>query len=174
MSTLTEITDEEEQRAAIVPFPTIGRALAHRNFRLFVIGQGVSLLGSWMQQVATVWLVYRLSGSSLLLGVADFTAMMPAAMLLPLAGVLTDRWNRHHTVIATQALAMLQALLLMGLTVSGLVSVWQVLVLGAMLGVINAVDCTARQAFMIDLVPAPTTWATRSPSTRRSSTRPGW
>jgi len=153
MSTLTEITDEEELPAAIVPFPTIGRALAHRNFRLFVIGQGVSLLGSWMQQVATVWLVYRLSGSSLLLGVADFTAMMPAAMLLPLAGVLTDRWNRHHTVIATQALAMLQALLLMGLTVSGLVSVWQVLVLGAMLGVINAVDCTARQAFMIDLVP---------------------
>jgi MFS family permease len=153
MSTLLEIADEEPQCAEIVPFPAIGRALAHRNFRLFVIGQGVSVLGSWMQQVATVWLVYRLSGSSLLLGVADFTALLPAAMLLPLAGVLTDRWNRRRTVIATQSLAMLQAFLLMALTMWGLVSVWQVLVLGTMLGMINALDSTARQAFMVDMVP---------------------
>jgi MFS family permease len=133
----------------------MGRALAHRNFRLFIVGQGVSVLGSWMQQVATVWLVYRLSKSSLLLGVADFTALIPAAMLLPLAGVLTDRWNRHRTVIATQSLAMLQAFLLMALTMSGLISVWQVLVLGTLLGIINALDCTARQAFMVDMVPRP-------------------
>ena len=143
-----EQVDGEQQAADIVPFPKMGRALAHRNFRLFIVGQGVSVLGSWMQQVATVWLVYRLSKSSLLLGVADFTALIPAAMLLPLAGVLTDRWNRHRTVIATQSLAMLQAFLLMALTMSGLISVWQVLVLGTLLGIINALDCTARQAFM--------------------------
>jgi MFS family permease len=152
-SNVKEITDEEQQAAEIVPFPTIGRALVHRNFRLFIVGQGISVLGSWMQQVATVWLVYRLSKSSLLLGVADFTALIPAAMLLPLAGVLTDRWNRHRTVIATQFLAMLQAFLLMVLTISGLVSVWQVLVLGTVLGIINGLDCTARQAFMVDMVP---------------------
>ena len=154
-SNVLEIADEEQQDADIVPFPTMGRALAHRNFRVFMVGQGVSVLGSWMQQVATVWLVYRLSKSSFLLGVADFTALIPAAMLLPLAGVLTDRWNRHRTVIATQSLAMLQAFLLMALTMSGLVSVWQVLVLGTMLGIINGLDSTARQAFMIDLVPRP-------------------
>ena len=83
--------------------PAMGRALAHRNFRLFVVGQGISVIGTWMQQIATVWLVYRLSQSSLLLGVADFTAQIPAALILPLAGVLTDRWNRHRTVLAAQS-----------------------------------------------------------------------
>ena len=150
-----ELEAEEQQAADIVPFPTMGRALAHRNFRLFIVGQGVSVLGSWMQQVATVWLVYRLSKSSLLLGVADFTALIPAAMLLPLAGVFTDRWNRHRTVIVTQSLAMVQAFLLMALTLSGLVTVWQVLLLGTMLGVVNGLDSTARQAFMVDMVPRP-------------------
>jgi MFS family permease len=154
-SNVMEIADDEQQAADIVPFPAMGRALVHRNFRLFIVGQGISVLGSWMQQLATVWLVYRLSKSSVLLGLADFTAMMPAAMLLPLAGVLADRWNRHRTVIATQFLAMLQAFLLMALTMSGLISVWQVLVLGTVLGIINALDCTARQAFMVDMVPRP-------------------
>ncbi len=150
-----EMEGEEQQAAVIAPFPTMGRALAHRNFRLFIVGQGVSVVGSWMQSVATVWLVFRLSNSEFLLGFADFTALIPAAMFLPLAGVLTDRWNRHYTVIVTQCLAMLQAFILMALTMSGWVSVWQVLVLGTMLGIINGVDSTARQAFMVDLVPRP-------------------
>ena len=132
--------------------PAMGRALAHRNFRLFIVGQGISVLGTWMQQIATVWLVYRLSGSSLLLGVADFTAQFPAALILPLAGVLTDRWNRHRTVLVTQTLMMIQAFALMALTVAGLVSVWQILVLGALLGVVSAFDATARQSFVIEMV----------------------
>ena len=132
--------------------PAMGRALGHRNFRLFVVGQGISVIGSWMQCIATVWLVYRLSNSSLLLGVADFTAQIPAALILPLAGVLTDRWNRHRTVIITQSLMMIQAFALMALTVTGVISVWQILVLGALLGVASAFDCTARQSFVIDMV----------------------
>ncbi|MGA2617181.1 MAG: MFS transporter [Thermoguttaceae bacterium] len=130
----------------------MGRALAHRNFRLFTIGQGISLVGTWMQQIATIWLVYRLSRSSFLLGLADFSSQIPAALILPVAGVLTDRWNRHHTVLATQTLAMVQALVLMVLTLTGVVSVWQILLLGVLLGLVNAFDVTARQSLVIDLV----------------------
>ena len=133
----------------------MGRALAHRNFRLFVVGQGISVLGTWMQQIGTVWLVYRLTQSSLLLGVADFTAQIPAALILPLAGVLTDRWRRHRTVLAAQTLMMIQAFALMTLTVTGVISVWQILVLSALLGVVSAFDATARQAFVIEMVERP-------------------
>ena len=143
---------EDDPIRSVVWLPAMGRALAHRNFRLFVVGQGISVLGTWMQQIATVWLVYRLSSSSLLLGVADFTAQIPAALILPLAGVLTDRWRRHRTVLATQTLMMIQAFALMALTATGMISVWQILVLSALLGVVSAFDCTARQAFVIEMV----------------------
>ena len=131
----------------------MGRALAHRNFRLFVIGQGISVVGTWMQQIATVWLVYRLSNSSFLLGLTDFASQIPAALVLPLAGVLTDRWNRHRTVLATQALAMVQAFALMALTARGghqrLAGhpAW-----ASCLGLVNAFDATARQSFVIQMV----------------------
>ena len=144
--------EKDEPDTHSLRLPAMGRALGHRNFRLFVVGQGISVLGTWMQQIATVWLVYRLSQSSLLLGVADFAGQLPAALILPLAGVLTDRWRRHRTVLATQSLMMLQAFALMTLTVTGAISVWQVILLGAMLGVVSAFDCTARQAFVIEMV----------------------
>ncbi len=143
---------EDDPIKNVSRLPAMGRALGHRNFRLFVVGQGISVIGTWMQQIATVWLVYRLSNSSLLLGVADFTAQIPAALILPLAGVLTDRWRRHRTVLATQTLMMIQAFALMALTVTGVISVWQILVLGAFLGVVSAFDCTARQSFVIEMV----------------------
>ena len=130
----------------------MGRALAHRNFRLFVVGQGISVVGTWMQQIATVWLVYRLSNSSLLLGVADFSAQLPAALILPVAGVLTDRWNRHRTVLTTQTLSMVQAFALMALTATGLITVWQVILLGVFLGLVSAFETTARQSFVIQMV----------------------
>lgn len=146
---------EDESDTSVPRLPAMGRALAHRNFRLFVVGQGISVIGTWMQQIATVWLVYRLSQSSLLLGVADFTALIPAALILPLAGVLTDRWKRHRTVLVTQTLMMIQAFALMALTAAGVISVWQILVLSTLLGVVNAFDCTARQAFLIEMVERP-------------------
>ncbi len=126
---MMESTGEDESNNHVLRLPAMGRALAHRNFRLFIVGQGISVVGSWMQQIATGWLIYRLTSSSLLLGLADFTAQIPAALILPLAGVLSDRWSRHRTVLATQSLMMLQAFALMALTVSGAICVWQIFVL---------------------------------------------
>ena len=152
MSNVEVSPGKDDPNKSVLWLPAMGRALAHRNFRLFVVGQGISVLGTWMQQIATVWLVYRLSQSSLLLGVTDFVAQIPAALLLPLAGVLTDRWNRHRTVLAAQSLMMVQAFALMTLTVTGMISVWQILVLSAFLGVVSALDATARQSFVIEMV----------------------
>jgi MFS family permease len=133
----------------------MGRALGHRNFRLFATGQGISVIGTWMQQFAIVWLVYRLSNSAVLLGLADFSSQIPAALVLLLAGVLTDRWRRHRAVLVTQTLAMVQAFALMTLTLSGVVSVWQILLLGVLLGMVNAFDVTARQSLVIEMVERP-------------------
>src|SRR5579872_8140 len=85
------------------------RALTHRNYRLYLLGQGVSLIGTWMQQVAMAWLVYRQTGSPLLLGVIGFSTQIPSLLISPLAGVVADRWNRHRALVITQSLAMVQA-----------------------------------------------------------------
>src|ERR1039457_2877216 len=100
---------------------TLLRAMRSRNFRLFVAGQSVSLIGTWMQSVAMSWLVYRLTGSAFLLGVIGFTSQIPTFLLSPVAGVLADRWNRHHLLIATQALAMLQAAVLAAAVLTGFI-----------------------------------------------------
>src|SRR2546430_1312149 len=130
------------------------RALAHRNFRLFCLGQGVSLIGTWAQQVAAAWLVYELTGSPLWLGVVAFAGQIPAFFLAPLAGVAVDRWNRHRLLVVTQSLAMLQAFALAALALSGVVQVWHVVALNLCLGVVTAFDMTARQAFLTELVTA--------------------
>src|SRR5947199_8706298 len=90
------------------------RALAHKNYRLFFIGQGVSLIGTWMTRIATGWLVFRLSGpdSAFLLGVVGFAGQVPSFFLAPFAGVLVDRWDRHRLLVATQALSLVQSALL--------------------------------------------------------------
>lgn len=128
------------------------RALRHRNFRLFLGGQIVSLTGTWMQQVALGWLVYRLTRSPFLLGLVGFAGQIPSLFLAPVAGVWADRWSRHRMVIATQALAMLQALLLAALVLGGVVRIWHVLVLSVFAGLINAVDVPARQSLLVQLV----------------------
>lgn len=131
---------------------SVGRALAHRNFRLFLLGQSISLIGTWMQQVAMTWLLYRLTDSGLMLGVLGFASQMPGFFIAPVAGVLTDRWNRHRSVIATQALAMAQAFLLFGLSYANQIHVWHLMALGVVLGVINAFDMPLRQAFLSEMV----------------------
>src|SRR4030095_4826988 len=128
------------------------RALVHRNYRLFFIGQGISLIGTWMTQIATSWLVYRLTNSALLLGVVGFAGQIPSFLLAPVAGVLVDRWNRHGLLVATQALAMAQSLALAVLTLTGVVKIWHVIALSAFQGVINAFDMPARQAFVVEMV----------------------
>jgi MFS family permease len=128
------------------------RAFKYRNYRLFFCGQGVSLIGTWMQSVAMSWLVYRLTGSALLLGLVGFCSQIPTFILSPFAGVLADRMNRHKILLATQTLAMLQAFALAYLALSGRAQVWHIVALSSFLGLVNAFDIPARQSFVIELV----------------------
>ena len=126
--------------------------MQHRNYRLFFLGQLVSLIGTWMQSVAQAWLVYRLTGSAVLLGTVGFASQIPVFLLSPLGGVVADRRDRRRVLLATQAVAMVLALTLALLTLSGRIEVWQVLTLAALLGVTNGFDIPARQAFVVELV----------------------
>jgi MFS family permease len=131
---------------------TIFRSLKYRNYRLFFGGQSISLIGTWIQRIATPWLVYHLTSSALLLGVVGFAGQIPTFLLAPFAGVLTDRWNRYRTLIVTQILAMIQALILALLFFMGTIEVWHIIVLSVMLGCINAMDIPVRQSFVVDMV----------------------
>lgn len=127
-------------------------ALKHRNFRLFLPGQFISLIGFWMQSVGQGWLVYRLTGSAVYLGLVAFSQQIPILLLSFAAGGLVDRTNRHRLIIATQSLALLQATLLTVLTYSGRITIAQVLILGSFLGIVSAIDMPARQAFLVQMV----------------------
>ena len=129
-----------------------GRALRHRNFQLFFGGQLISLIGTWMQTVAQSWLVYRLTGSGLKLGAVGFASQIPVFLVAPLGGIVADRTNRRHVVIATQIASMLLAFILAALTLLHRVQVWHVFVLAALLGVVNAFDIPGRQSFLVDMV----------------------
>ncbi|MFN2598791.1 MAG: MFS transporter, partial [Pyrinomonadaceae bacterium] len=128
------------------------RALSHRNYKLFFSGQSVSLVGTWMTRIATSWLVYRLTGSALLLGVVGFAGQIPSFVLAPFAGVLVDRWNRLRLLVVTQVLALLQSLALAVLTLTGVINIRHVILLSIFQGLINAFDMPARQAFVVEMV----------------------
>ena len=128
------------------------RALRHHNFRLFFCGQSLSLVGTWMTRLATSWLVYRLTGSSFLLGVISFAGQIPTFFLGPVAGVWVDRWERRRVLLVTQFLAALQSLTLAGLTLSGHITVPEVVGLSVLQGLINAFDMPARQSFLVQMV----------------------
>lgn len=127
-------------------------ALRSRNYRLFFGGQGISLIGTWMTQLATVWLVYHLTDSPLLLGVVGFTSQIPSFFLTPFGGVFVDRFPRHRILIGTQILAMIQSLTLAALALTGVIHIWHIIVLSLFQGFINAFDAPARQAFVPELV----------------------
>lgn len=128
------------------------RALRHRNFQLFFGGQFVSLIGTWMQTVAESWLVYRMTGSALVLGVVGFSSQIPVFLLSPIGGLVADRYNRRRVVIATQTASMLLAAVYATLILGGWIQVWQIITLAAALGVVNAFDIPARQAFLVEMV----------------------
>src|SRR5436305_8586494 len=107
--------------------PLLLRALRHRNYRLFFGGQSVSLIGTWITRIATSWLIYRLTGSALLLGVVGFCGQIPTLFLAPVAGVFVDRWDRHRVLVVTQILSMLQSLALAVLALAGVITVVEVL-----------------------------------------------
>jgi MFS family permease len=128
------------------------RSLRHRNFQLFFSGQLISLIGTWMQNVAQSWLVYRLTGSSLLLGTVSFAGQIPVFPMAPIAGMVADRWNRRTIVIITQTASMILAFILAALTLTNRITVWEIVALAAALGTVNAFDIPARQSFLVEMV----------------------
>jgi len=132
--------------------PRLARALRHRNYRLFFSGQSVSLVGTWITRVATSWLVYRLTGSELLLGVVGFCGQIPTLLLTPFAGVFVDRSDKRRILLITQVLSLIQSAVLAVLTLSDVIAVTHVLVLQLFQGAINAFDTPARQALVVDMV----------------------
>ena len=132
--------------------PPALRALASRNYRIYFAGQLVSLAGTWMQQIAMVWLAYRLTGSALVLGVVGFASQIPILVLSPFGGVLIDRFDRRRLLMLTQALSMVQALLLAWLVWQGVATPTHLIALAFGLGCINALDVPARQAIVVQLV----------------------
>ncbi len=128
------------------------RSLQYRNYRLFFGGQSISLIGTWIQRIAMPWLVYDISHSVVLLGIVGFASQIPTFLLASFAGVIVDRSNRYHILIAAQILAMLQALALASLFFMATIQVWHVIALSILLGVINAFDVPARQSFLVEMV----------------------
>lgn len=149
---------EPVRTAAERPFPgnirwqSAGRALRHRNFQLFFSGQLISLVGTWMQTVAQSWLVYRLTGSGLLLGSVGFASQIPVFLVAPIGGITADRGNRQRIVIGTQIASMILAFILAALTLTHRITIPEIFVLAALLGVVNAFDIPGRQAFLVDMV----------------------
>jgi MFS family permease len=128
------------------------RSLKHKNFRLFVEGQSLSLIGTWLQMVALTWLVYRLTNSAFMLGIVGFAGQIPMFVVTPFAGVFADRWNRHKLLLVTQSLALVQALVLTVLVFLNIIQIWQIITLSVLLGIINAFDMPIRQAFVSDMI----------------------
>jgi MFS family permease len=128
------------------------RALRYPNFQLFFAGQLISLIGTWMQNVAQSWLVYRLTGSSALLGLVSFTGQIPVLFLSPVGGYAADRFSRRNLVVVTQSVSMVLALILAALTLTGAIRIWEIFVLAGLLGVVNAFDIPARQSFLVEMV----------------------
>lgn len=128
------------------------RAFKHRNYRLFFWGQIISLVGTWMQSAAQAWLVYSLTHSALLLGLTAFVGQLPVLLLAPVGGMFADRFSRQKILLGTQLSGMLIALILAGLTLSGMIQVWEIFVLAGLLGAVSAFDIPARQSFMVEMV----------------------
>ena len=128
------------------------RALKYRNYRLFFGGQIVSLTGSWITITATSWLVYRLTGSAMLLGVVGFSSQFPSFLLTPFAGIFVDRWNRHRILIATQTLSMIVSFVLAALTLSGTITIPWLIAVSVVQGLVNAFDMPTRQSFVVSLI----------------------
>jgi len=134
---------------------SIVRSLRHRNFRLYFVGQGLSVTGTWMQSVAIGWLVYRMTGSKTLLGLAGFVSQILTFLVAPLAGVLADRWDRRRAIIGAQVVAMVQAAMLAALVLSSRVEVWHVIALSVFTGLVRGFEVPTRQSFIVQMLDDP-------------------
>jgi len=128
------------------------KALTHKNYRLFLVGQSFSLIGTWIQRLAMIWLSYQLTGSAFLLGLVGFCEQIPIFVLAPFAGVFADKWDKHKALCRIEALAMIQALVLGILTLTGSVNIYHIIILSLCLGCINAFEVPIRQSFVVDMV----------------------
>ena len=128
------------------------RAMQHRNFQLFIAGQLISLIGTWMQTTAQLWLVYKLTGSAALLGVFGFASQVPMLFLSSIGGYVGDRYDRQRSVIATQTCSMILAFVLAALTLTHLIREWELIVIAFLVGIVNAFDVPIRQAFFVQMV----------------------
>ncbi len=138
-----------------IPIPELStrfRALKHRNFQLFIIGQLISLVGTWMQTTAQQWLVYKLTGSVAVLGIFGFASQVPMLLLAWMGGYVGDRYNRHRGVIVTQSLSMILAFVLAALTLTHLIREWHLIVIAFLVGSVNAFDVPIRQSFFVHMV----------------------
>jgi MFS family permease len=145
-------SDKQETGVAGGSMSHAWRALRHRNFKLFFTGQTISLIGTWMTRLATSWLVYRLTHSALLLGVVSFAGQIVSFLLGPFAGVWVERLNRRKLLIWTQAAAAIQSLALAALTLAHVITLWEIIALMALQGLINAFDMPGRQSFLVQMV----------------------
>src|SRR5208282_54815 len=137
---------------SILDLPTRFRALKHRNFQLFITGQMISLIGTWMQTTAQQWLVYKLTGSAALLGLFGFANQVPMLFLAWMGGYVGDRYNRHRGVIITQTCSMILAFVLAALTLTHVISKWQLIFIAFLVGIVNAFDVPIRQSFFVHMV----------------------
>lgn len=142
----------EQPYTALMPLPHGLRAFRHRDYRLYFAGQGISQTGTWLQLIATSWLVYELTGSAFLLGLAAFAQQIPMLVLGPFAGVWVDRMNKRKVLLLTQYGALLQSLAMLALVASGQVQAWHLILANLVLGVLNAIDSPARQSQLVELV----------------------
>jgi MFS family permease len=133
-------------------FRTVFRSLKYRNYKLFFSGQSISLIGTWMQRIAMPWLVYHLTGSAFMLGLVSFGGQIPTFILAPVAGVVTDKFDKYRVLVITQIVSLVQALILAVLALTGVIQVWHIVILSVALGCINAFDVPSRQSFVIEMV----------------------
>jgi MFS family permease len=128
------------------------RALKYRNYRLFVGGQSLSLIGTWIQMVAVTWLVYKMTNSAFILGIVGFSGQLPLFIIAPFAGVIADRWDKKRMLLITQSMALVQALVLSVLVFLNMIAIWHLILLSIFLGIINAFDMPIRQSFVVDML----------------------
>lgn len=128
------------------------KALHYRNYRLYMGGQGLSVVGTWVQRIAMMWLAYRLSNSAFLLGVITFSEQIPILFIAPIAGVYADRWDKHKALVWFEILSVFQALLLAVLTFTGSINIYHLVLLSLFLGFINSFEIPLRQSFVVDMV----------------------
>ncbi len=146
------ISPDTQQTSFLASISHAWRALRHRNFKLFFLGQGISLIGTWMTRLATTWLVYRLTHSALLLGIVTFAGQIVSFVVGPVAGVWVERLNRRKLLVWTQAAASIQSLAMAALTLAHVINLWEIIFLATLQGLINAFDMPARQSFLVQMV----------------------